>query len=537
MARAALLPVLLLAAAGQLPGAAAKGYYDTTYGSTYYHGATEYYYYDEYGNRHYYTTRNWPACSGHCDQTVYIDQASWTVTSRSGAFDDDDSPEQVQEAVALRWPGLDEDLVQVTHRSGSSMDVRVTLPDGTSTQSFQSTIESGCSNMYGGVTGVTVACPTSITLTTVSADVERGGDAAMTVLLLVLAVGGCIFLLFLLNACEVDHCAKDWINRCKRWAKKEGRGQKPQAARKFTLGAIVGETSLDKAMRVGEKVAIEFGKDGPMSWPVTPRFMTHAEWAAFRRVIEDGYPKPSKSKLCTQEECCFVDQNSFFLCIFACSVVAGLVLYVSGEGADLVEGALDGSRTGTETLMLILCWTVFPLTACCCMPCNRDEFKLGYSCTGTKNRALGYHAKKMVKRHNAAMANRGAQLRHAHKTQVETTTANNSTLCEPTTHSRTVVKHWLEIVPLEIAPAAANDMVRNVPTAESRSRSEPEPEPELEPQPEPQRIADMEKERAAVQLQARQAMAQLKSVRSPRSPLPLQTTHPPIGLSATVWTD
>ena len=57
------------------------------------------------------------------------------------------------------------------------MDVTVTLPDGANKDTFKSTIESSCSDMYGGVTGATVACPTSVTLTTVPAELESGGDA------------------------------------------------------------------------------------------------------------------------------------------------------------------------------------------------------------------------------------------------------------------------------------------------------------------------------------------------------------------------
>ena len=87
------------------------------------------------------------------------------------------------------------------------MDVTVTLPDGANKDTFKSTIESSCSDMYGGVTGATVACPTSVTLTTVPAELESGGDAGMVVLWLVLGVGGCIFLLFLLKVFEVD----DWL--------------------------------------------------------------------------------------------------------------------------------------------------------------------------------------------------------------------------------------------------------------------------------------------------------------------------------------
>ena len=115
MARAALLPALLLAAAGQLPAAAAKGYYNTGYGNTYYQTSTTYYTTDIHGHQHEYGTRNWNSnsCDGHCDQTVYVDQATWMLTAQSGEFDCGDSPDDVRAAVASRWSGLDDDLVWV----------------------------------------------------------------------------------------------------------------------------------------------------------------------------------------------------------------------------------------------------------------------------------------------------------------------------------------------------------------------------------------------------------------------------------------
>ena len=112
--RAALpLPALLLAAAGQLPGAAAKGYYNTGYGSTYYQTPTTYYTTDIHGHQHEYGTRDWNSCAHNCDQTVYVDQATWMLTAQSGAFDCGDSPDDVRAAVASRWSGLDDDLVWV----------------------------------------------------------------------------------------------------------------------------------------------------------------------------------------------------------------------------------------------------------------------------------------------------------------------------------------------------------------------------------------------------------------------------------------
>merc|ERR1712146_318625 len=118
-------------------GTEAKGYYNAGYGRTYYYGPTRYYFFYG-GQRHYYGTRNWGQCNGHCDQDVYIDEAEFIVY-----YDDAPSTSAALDGLQMSWPGLDRSLISVT--TGivpTARHFRLLLPDGSSPASFAQQVKS-----------------------------------------------------------------------------------------------------------------------------------------------------------------------------------------------------------------------------------------------------------------------------------------------------------------------------------------------------------------------------------------------------------
>lgn len=102
-------------------------------------GPTRYYFYYG-GNRHYYGTRTWGHCNGHCDQDVYIDEAEFVVDYADSARTPSES--EAKQALLRLWPSLDPAMVSV--RSGYSSTSRhfsVLLPDGTSAYSFERAVK------------------------------------------------------------------------------------------------------------------------------------------------------------------------------------------------------------------------------------------------------------------------------------------------------------------------------------------------------------------------------------------------------------
>ena len=141
-------------------------------------GPTRYYFFYG-GTRHYYGTRTWSQCNGHCDQSVYLDQASWTMTAVGGTgFSGYDTPNQIKSAIAAQWIGVNQNLIQVNCAS-TTCNVQVMLPDGASKYQFQSTIQQGClggGSAYTSVgvnSGGTVSCST-VLLTRVAVQAESG---------------------------------------------------------------------------------------------------------------------------------------------------------------------------------------------------------------------------------------------------------------------------------------------------------------------------------------------------------------------------
>ena len=146
-------------------------------------GPTRYYFFYG-GTRHYYGTRTWNQCNGHCDQSVYLDQASWTINAVGGTlnpFSGYETPNQIKRAISAQWIGVNQNLIQVTCAS-TTCSVQVMLPDGSSKYQFQSTIQNGCPvDGSGGAAytsagvnpGGTVSCST-VSLTRVAVQPESG---------------------------------------------------------------------------------------------------------------------------------------------------------------------------------------------------------------------------------------------------------------------------------------------------------------------------------------------------------------------------
>ena len=115
-------------------------------------GPTRYYFFYG-GTRHYYGTRTWGQCNGHCDQDVYIDEAEFTIYYA----DDNTAPPEMQAQAALDqlWPSVDVTMVSVTRSIPSSARTfRLLLPDGTSAASFSAAVKQCVENACG--TGVFV---------------------------------------------------------------------------------------------------------------------------------------------------------------------------------------------------------------------------------------------------------------------------------------------------------------------------------------------------------------------------------------------
>ena len=146
-------------------------------------GPTRYYFFYG-GTRHYYGTRTWNQCNGHCDQSVYLDQASWTINAVGGTppqFSGYETPNQIKRAISAQWIGVNQNLIQVTCAS-TTCSVQVMLPDGSSKYQFQSTIQNGCPvDGSGGAAytsqgvnpGGTVSC-SPVSLTRVAVQPESG---------------------------------------------------------------------------------------------------------------------------------------------------------------------------------------------------------------------------------------------------------------------------------------------------------------------------------------------------------------------------
>ena len=146
-------------------------------------GPTRYYFFYG-GTRHYYGTRTWNQCNGHCDQSVYLDQASWTINAVGGTppqFSGYETPNQIKRAISAQWIGVNQNLIQVTC-SSTTCSVQVMLPDGSSKYQFQSTIQNGCPvDGSGGAAytsagvnpGGTVSC-SAVSLTRVAVQPESG---------------------------------------------------------------------------------------------------------------------------------------------------------------------------------------------------------------------------------------------------------------------------------------------------------------------------------------------------------------------------
>ena len=151
-------------------------------------GPTRYYFYYG-GTRHYYGTRTWGQCNGHCDQDVYIDEAEFTLYYQATV------PTVAQAQVALQqlWPSLDATMISVTQsiRSSSARTFRLLLPDGTNAFSFQNAVKQCVEDACG--TGVfvpnrcllapapsTLDCsyrPASVAIRQISTQAEADGAA------------------------------------------------------------------------------------------------------------------------------------------------------------------------------------------------------------------------------------------------------------------------------------------------------------------------------------------------------------------------
>ena len=151
-------------------------------------GPTRYYFY--YGGvRHYHGSRTWNQCNGHCDQDIYIDQATFNVYYAPGSFV---SPGQAVNALQAVWPTTIAQLVTATFSTvgGPHMSYSVLLPDGTSTASFSNAVRNcvalECANGAASgscalftVSGATAFCPqtTSVSVMQVATQAESDGAA------------------------------------------------------------------------------------------------------------------------------------------------------------------------------------------------------------------------------------------------------------------------------------------------------------------------------------------------------------------------
>jgi hypothetical protein len=150
-------------------------------------GPTRYYFFYG-GQRHYYGTRTWGQCNGHCDQDVYIDEAEFDIYYGN-------APSTTEAAASLQmlWPSLDQSMMTTTTGVPSTArHFRVLLPDGTSGASFANAVkqdvERACVNgnfdeNAGSVlarTPYTLDCtyPTvTVAIRQISTQAESGGAA------------------------------------------------------------------------------------------------------------------------------------------------------------------------------------------------------------------------------------------------------------------------------------------------------------------------------------------------------------------------
>ena len=119
-------------------------------------GPTRYYFY--YGGvRHYYGTRTWGSCNGHCNQDVYIDEAQFHITYEAGT-DTSFIAAAAKSALQQVWPSLDSRMVSTNVLFGNPPRVsfNALLPDGTSPLAFSNAVKSCLDRACGTVPG---SCP------------------------------------------------------------------------------------------------------------------------------------------------------------------------------------------------------------------------------------------------------------------------------------------------------------------------------------------------------------------------------------------
>eukprot|EP01043_Picozoa_sp_COSAG02_P016169 COSAG02_NODE_706_length_18259_cov_10.340253_15_plen_211_part_00 len=101
-------------------------------------GPTRYHYYYN-GQYHYYGTRTWDRCDGHCEQAVVVSKVKFTLFYGSGVAT---AGAAAKLGVQELWPSIKPHMIAVSVPNGNSVDFEVVMPDGASATSFADTVKS-----------------------------------------------------------------------------------------------------------------------------------------------------------------------------------------------------------------------------------------------------------------------------------------------------------------------------------------------------------------------------------------------------------
>lgn len=158
-------------------------------------GPTRYYFY--YGGvRHYHGTRTWNQCNGHCDQDIYIDQATFNVYYAPGTTTVTNAA--ASQALRSVWPTLSSALVTSTFSNvgGPHTSYSVLLPDGASSYSFtnavKNCVDGQCVNnvpcaLFTESTGA-ASCPQTVSVSVMQVATQAESDGAALTLPSMIAV-------------------------------------------------------------------------------------------------------------------------------------------------------------------------------------------------------------------------------------------------------------------------------------------------------------------------------------------------------------
>lgn len=125
----------------------------------YHSGPTQYHYYFN-GQYHYYGTRTWDRCDGHCEQAVIVNQVKFTLLYSSRL---ETAGAAAKLGVQELWPSIEPAMITASVPRGNSVDFEVLMPDGASATSFANAVKTCVNATCRGLGTCALAAPSTHT--------------------------------------------------------------------------------------------------------------------------------------------------------------------------------------------------------------------------------------------------------------------------------------------------------------------------------------------------------------------------------------